>query len=109
MSDINELAEKRLKSRIRKIKKCNKSDEEKEKFFSQLGTSFEIFFTPTKKSDTVSDSIMIWVTPEGKVLDAEYSYEEPEEEQYTSLPLTEKDLKPFLEALSDLKLELDDS
>ena len=25
MSDINELAEKRLKSRIRKIKKCNKS------------------------------------------------------------------------------------
>ena len=35
MSEINELAEKRLKSRIRKIKKCNKSEEEKEKFFSQ--------------------------------------------------------------------------
>ena len=83
MSDINELAEKRLKSRIRKIKKCN-------------------------KTDTVSDSLMIWVTPEGKVLDAEYSYEEPEEEQYTSIPLTEKDLKPFLEAFADMKLELDD-
>ena len=52
---------------------------------------------------------MIWVTPDGKILDAEYSYEEPEEEQYASLPLTEKDLKPFLEALADFKLELDDS
>jgi len=33
MPDINELAEKKLKSRVRKIKKVNKSDEEKEKFF----------------------------------------------------------------------------
>ena len=32
MPDINELAEKKLKSRVRKIKKVNKSDEEKEKF-----------------------------------------------------------------------------
>ena len=31
MPDINELAEKKLKSRVRKIKKVNKSDEEKEK------------------------------------------------------------------------------
>ena len=38
MPDINELAEKKLKSRVRKIKKVNKSDEEKEKFFVQLGT-----------------------------------------------------------------------
>mgnify|MGYP004470928193 CR=1 FL=1 len=30
MPDINELAEKKLKSRVRKIKKVNKSDEEKE-------------------------------------------------------------------------------
>jgi len=52
---------------------------------------------------------MIWVTPEGKVLDAEYSYEEPEEEQYTSIPMTEKDLKPFIEAFGDMKIELDDS
>ena len=35
--------------------------------------------------------------------------EEPEEEQYTSIPLTEKDLKPFLEAFGDMKFELDDS
>ena len=32
MPDINKLAEKKLKSRVRKIKKVNKSDEEKEKF-----------------------------------------------------------------------------
>lgn len=43
MPDINELAEKKLKSRVRKIKKVNKSDEEKEKFFVQLGASVEIF------------------------------------------------------------------
>lgn len=109
MADINELAEKKLKSRIRKIKKCNKDEEEKMKFFNQLGTSFEIFFPPTKKNDDVSDSLMIWVTTDGKVLDAEYSYEKPEEEEFTSIPLTEKDLKPFLEALADFKLELDDA
>ena len=50
MPDINELAEKKLKSRVRKIKKVNKSDEEKEKFFVQLGASVEIFF-PNKKPE----------------------------------------------------------
>ena len=57
MPDINELAEKKLKSRVRKIKKVNKSDEEKEKFFVQLGASVEIFF-PNKKPEELSDSLI---------------------------------------------------
>ena len=59
MPDINELAEKKLKSRVRKIKKVNKSDEEKEKFFVQLGASVEIFF-PNKKPEELSDSLILW-------------------------------------------------
>ena len=47
MADIAEAAEKKLKSRIRKLKKCNKDEEEKEKFFNQLGLSFTISL-PTK-------------------------------------------------------------
>ena len=46
-SEIQEAAEKKYKSRMRKLKKVVKSDEEKAKFFSQLGASFEIFL-PTK-------------------------------------------------------------
>ena len=40
-SEIQEAAEKKYKSRMRKLKKVVKSDEEKAKFFSQLGASFE--------------------------------------------------------------------
>lgn len=108
MADINELAEKKLKSRIRKIKKCNKDDEEKQKFFDQLGTSFEIFF-PNRKPDELSDSLILWTSPEGKVIDAEYSYEIPENEEYTSIPVPEKDLKAIIQSLEDFKFELDDS
>ncbi len=95
MPDINELAEKKLKSRVRKIKKVNKSDEEKEKFFVQLGASVEIFF-PNKKPEELSDSLILWTTPEGKITDAEYSYEEPENEQFVQMPVPEKDLKAFV-------------
>ena len=35
MADINEKAEKKLKSRMTKIRKCAKDEEEKEKFFEQ--------------------------------------------------------------------------
>ena len=100
MPDINELAEKKLKSRVRKIKKVNKSDEEKEKFFVQLGASVEIFF-PNKKPEELSDSLILWTTPEGKITDAEYSYEEPENEQFVQMPVPEKDLKAFVEAFKD--------
>ena len=106
MPDINELAEKKLKSRVRKIKKVNKSDEEKEKFFVQLGASVEIFF-PNKKPEELSDSLILWTTPEGKITDAEYSYEEPENEQFVQMPVPEKDLKAFVEACKDFKLEFD--
>ncbi len=108
MSDINELAEKKLKSRLTKIRKCNRDETEKEKFFNQLGASFEIFF-PNKKPEELSDSLLIWTNPEGKVTHAEYSYEKPEDGEFTSIPLTEKKIKPFIEAFSDFKLELDDA
>lgn len=108
MADINELAEKKLKSRVRKIKKVNKSEEEKEKFFEQLGASFEIFM-PNRKPEELSDSLIFWTTPEGKITHAEYSYEIPEKEEFTSITVEEKDLKSFVEAFKDFKLELDDS
>ena len=88
------------------IKKVNKSDEEKEKFFVQLGASVEIFF-PNKKPEELSDSLILWTTPEGKITDAEYSYEEPENEQFVQMPVPEKDLKAFVEAFKDFKLEFD--
>ena len=44
MADINELAEKKFKSRMTKIRKCNREAEEKEKFSQKFGTSFEIEF-----------------------------------------------------------------
>ena len=40
MADINELAEKKLKSRMTKIRKCNRDAEEKQKFSEKFGTSF---------------------------------------------------------------------
>ena len=42
MADINELAEKKLKSRMTKIRKCNREPEEKQKFSEKLGVSFEL-------------------------------------------------------------------
>ena len=84
----------------------NKSDEEKEKFFVQLGASVEIFF-PNKKPEELSDSLILWTTPEGKITDAEYSYEEPENEQFVQMPVPEKDLKAFVEAFKDFTLEFD--
>ncbi len=108
MADINELAEKKLKSRIRKLKKTTKNEEEKEKFFNQLGASFEIFM-PTKKPDEQNDSIILYTTAEGMVVDAEFSYmeiDENGEEKIAQVPLELKDLKVLVEALKDFKLNL---
>ena len=44
MADINELAEKKLKSRMTKIRKCNREPEEKEKFSEKFGVSVEMEF-----------------------------------------------------------------
>jgi len=90
MADITEAAEKKLKSRIRKFKKVAKDEVEKEKFFEQLGASVEIFL-PTKNPEQQGDSIIFYTTAEGKIIDAEYSYNEGEE-NFTSVPISDKDL-----------------
>ena len=108
MADINELAEKKLKSRMTKIRKCNRDAEEKQKFSEKFGTSFEIEFQ-NKNPDKLTDGITIFTSPEGKVLFAEYYYQIPEEEEYTSVDINEKQLKSILEFFENYKLELDDS
>ena len=46
---------------------------------------------------------------EGKVLFSEYAYMIPETEEYTTVEVTEKQLKSILEFFDDYKLQLDDS
>lgn len=104
MTDITEAAEKKLKSRIRKFKKVLKDETEKEKFFDQLGASVEIFL-PTKDPEVEGDSIIFYTTAEGKIIDAEYSYNQGEE-NFQSIPLTDKDLDVLTEVFkSNFKLE----
>jgi len=104
MADISETAEKKLKSRIRKFKKVAKDETEKEKFFDQLGASVEIFL-PTKNPEKEGDSIIFYTTAEGKIIDAEYSYNEGEE-NFTSMPITDKDLDVLIEVFkSNFQLE----
>lgn len=108
MADINELAEKKLKTRMTKIRKCNREPEEKAKFSEKFGTSFEIEFH-NKNPDKLSDGLTIITDPKGKVLFADYFYQIPEDEEYTTIPLDEKQLKPILQFFEDYKLELDDA
>ena len=107
MADINEAAEKKLKSRIRKIKKCNKDDAESENFFNQLGTSFTIFF-PNRNPDKLTDGLNLYTDPEGKVLFADYFYQIPEEDQDTTVEVSVKDLKAVIESLEQFKFQLDE-
>ena len=108
VADINELAEKKLKSRMTKIRKSNREPEEKQKFSEKLGISFEIEFQ-NKNPDKLTDGITIITSPEGKVLFADYFYGIPEDEEYTNVEVTEKQLKSILEFFENYKLELDDS
>ena len=108
MADINELAEKKLKSRMAKIRQSNREPEEKAKFSEKLGVSFDVEFH-NKKPDELADGINFFTTPEGKVLFAEYYYGIPEKQEYTQIPIDEKKLKSILEFFEDYKLELDDS
>ena len=108
MADINELAEKKLKSRMTKIRKCNREADEKQKFSEKLGVSFEIEFQ-NKNPDKLSDGLTTITSPEGKVLFADYFYGIPEDEEYTNIELNDKQLKSILEFFEDFKLELDDS
>ena len=103
MADIAEAAEKKLKSRIRKLKKCNKDAEEKEKFFNQLGLSFTISL-PTKNPEKQEDFVTLYTSPEGNIVHAEYAYSEGEE--FTQMDISEKDLKVIIESFSDFELSL---
>ena len=108
MSNIDEVAEKKLKSRMTKIRKCNREPEEKEKFSQKIGTTFRIEFH-NKNPEKLLDEISVITNPDGKVLFAEYTYMIPETEEYTSVELDQKQLKAILEFLDDYKLQLDDS
>jgi len=99
MADIAETAEKKLKSRIRKFKKVAKDEEERIKFFDQLGASVEIFL-PTKDPEKEGDSIIFYTTAEGKIIDAEYSYNQGEE-NFTSVPVSDKDLTVLIELFKE--------
>lgn len=108
MADINEAAEKKLKSRMTKIRKCNREPEEKTKFSEKIGISLELEFQ-NKNPDKLSDGITIITSPDGKVLFADYFYGIPEDEEYTNMEITEKQLKSIIEFFEDYKLQLDDS
>ena len=56
---------------------------------------------PEKKDDLIT----IYSTPDGSVLFAEYVY--TEEENFSQIDITEKDLKVIVEALADYKLNLE--
>ena len=107
MDNIEELAEKKFKSRIRKIRKCNNHEDEKNKFIEKLGTSFEVEFQ-NKNPDKLTDGFTIITAPDGKVLLADYFYQIPEDEEYITLPVPEKDLKAVLKFFEDYKLQFDD-
>ena len=103
MADIVEAVEKKLKSRIRKLKKCNKDDEEKEKFINQLGLSFTISL-PNKNPEKQDDMITLYTNPDGDIVFAEYGYSE--EDKFTQMDIPEKDLKVIIESFSEFKLKL---
>ena len=108
MADIGEQAEKKLKSRMAKIRKSNREPEEKTKFSEKLGVSLEIEFQ-NKNPDKLTDGITIITDPNGKVLFADYFYGIPEDEEYTNVEITEKQLKSIIEFFNDYQLALDDS
>ena len=95
MAGIDEAAEKKLKSRMRLFKKAAKDENERIEFFNQLGASVEIFL-PTKNPEQQGDSIIFYTTSDGKIIDAEYSYNE-DEENFASLPISDKDLDVLIE------------
>ena len=108
MPNIDELAEKKLKSRMTKIRKCNREPEEKQKFSEKICISLELEYQ-NKNPDKLTDGITIITSPEGKVLFADYFYGIPEDEEYTNVEIDQKQLKSIIEFFNDFKLELDES
>ena len=107
MDNIEEAANKKLKSRIRKIRKCNNHEDEKNKFIEKLGTSFEVEFH-NRNPEKLSDGFSIITAHDGKVLLADYFYQVPEEEEYVNIPIEEKDLKAVIKFFEDYRLHFDD-
>lgn len=103
MTDIDVAAEKKIKSRIRKFKKCIKDEEEKEKHFNQLGLSLTISL-PTKNPEKQEDFISLYTNPSGDIVHASYAYSEGEE--FADLDISEKDLKVIIEVLEGFELKL---
>lgn len=62
-----------------------------------------------KNPDKLTDGITLITSPDGKVLFADYFYGIPEDEEYTNVEITEKQLKSIIEFFEDYKLQLDDS
>ena len=77
MADIAEASQKKLKTRISKFRKCNKDEQEKEKFFNKLGISFTIN-VPDENSEN-EKMINIYSNPDGNITYSEYIY--PDEEK----------------------------
>ena len=103
MPDINEVAEKKLKSKTTKIKKVNKNEEEREKFFNQLGISLS-FMLDEVPDDRIM-GLIFRTSPEGKILDVEYDVDDDVEE---FIPVADDDLKKYYDEFKDYKLELID-
>lgn len=103
MPDINEVAEKKLKSKTTKIKKVNKNEEEREKFFNQLGMSLS-FMLDEVPDDRIM-GLIFRTSPEGKILDVEYDIDDDVEE---FIPVADDDLKKYYDEFKDYKLELID-
>ena len=103
MPDINEVAEKKLKSKTTKIKKVNKNEEEREKFFNQLGISLS--FMLDEVPDDRRMGLIFRTSPEGKILDVEYDVDDDVEE---FIPVADDDLKKYYDEFKDYKLELID-
>ena len=80
-------------------------DDEKQKFLEKFGISFEIEFQ-NKNPDKLNDGFTLFTTPEGKVLLADYFYQIPEDEEYVSVPVPEKDLKAILKLVRCLSTTL---
>ena len=84
---LKETAEKKLKSRIRKFKKVNKSDD-----FELDLLNYGINYAE------ISDSILFYTTADGKIIEAEYSYNEGD--NFETIPLDGKNLDIVVEAFS---------
>ena len=103
LPDINEVAEKKFKSPTTKIKKVTKHEEEREKFFNQLGISLS-FMLDEVPDDRIM-GLIFRTSPEGKILDVEYDVDDDVEE---FIPVADDDLKKYYDEFKDYKLELID-